>query len=183
MMHKKTLIALLMCLSVMGCTIPAYVLREYTHLAADMTKTEFRMAVEEKNKDIRADEGYMKLYDLVKVDRSIRKNLYLEEWLFAESYALAKDSSLIRSNLIRLSSIKGRIGVWPSVYQEMYGNKLNPNYWTAWMNKEKQRAIRDSIDMSTTPILKASKYKLDPKFYIVYKMAMRVNKANAMKAK
>lgn len=180
---KNSLIALILCLSVSACTLPAYFVREYTYLPAGLSKKDFRKAVEEKNKAIRAEDGYVKMYDLVKVDRSIRNKLYLEEWLFSDSYALPKDSTLIRTNLIRLSSIKNRVWVWPSVYPQMYPNKLNPNYWTAWMNRDTQQAIRDSIDMATTPILKASRYKLDPKFYNVYKMAMRINKANAMKGK
>ena len=51
------------------------------------------------------------------------------------------------------------------------------------MNRNTQKAIRDSIDMATNPILKASKYKLNPKYYNVYKMAMRINKANSKKSR
>jgi len=178
-MMKHLLFAILIGLLVTSCTLPAYIVREYTYLPEGLNKKEFRKAVADKNAEIRTEDGYVKLYDLVKLDRSIRNKLYLEEWLFAESYALSKDSSMLRSNMTRLATIKDRNWVWPSVYPQMYGYSLNPNYWTAWMDKTKQQAIRDSIDMATNPILKASRYKLDPKFYNVYKMAMRVNKAKS----
>jgi hypothetical protein len=182
-MMKHFLFAILTGLLVTSCTLPAYIVREYTYLPEGLNKKGFRKAVADKNAEIRSEDGYVKLYDLVPIDRSIRRKLYLEEWLFSDSYALPRDSSLIRANLIRLSSIKDRDWVWPSVYPQMYGNSLNPNYWTAWMDKTKQQAIRDSIDMATTPILKASRFKLDPKFYSIYKQAMRIKKFNAKKTR
>ena len=180
---KNTLIALFLCSLLFSCTLPAYVVREYSYLPEGLNRKDFRKAVEDKNSSISAEKGYVKLYDLVPLEPSIRRKLFLEEWLFSDSYALPTDSSMLRSNMTRLATIKDRNWVWPSVYPQMYGNKLNPNYWTAWMNRDTQKAIRDSIDMATNPILKASKYKLNPKYYNVYKMAMRINKANSKKSR
>jgi hypothetical protein len=179
---KNAVFILLMGIWVSACTLPASVVREYSYLPMALSKKEFRKVVEEKNSDIKPENGYVKLYDLVALDRTIRRNLFLEESLFADSYAQPKDSALLRTNLIRLATMKNRNWVWPSVYPEMYKTKINPNYWTAWLDRGVQQAYRDSIDMATNPILKASRYKLNPKYYSVYKYAMQIKKVNLKKA-
>lgn len=180
---KNTLIVLFLCGLLSACTLPAYIAREYSYLPDGLNKKAFRKVVAEKNADIRAEDGYVKLYDLVQIDRSVRRKLFFEESLFANSYVKAKDSSILKSSLIRLSSIKDRKYVYPSVYPQMNPRNMNPNYWTAFMAEEKQQAIRDSIDLVTTPILQLSRYKLDPTLFYLYLVSMDVNKANLKKAK
>ena len=180
---KNTLLTLFLCGLLSACTMPAYIVREYSYLPAGLNKKAFRKVVAEKNAEIRAEDGYMKLYDLVHLDQDLRRKLYLEERFFANLYVKAQDSSLLKSNLIRLSSIKDRMWVYPSVYVEMNPKRINPNYWTAFMDEGKQQAIRDTIDMATTPILKVSKYKLDPTYFYLYLTSMDINKANLKKAK
>ena len=179
---KNAAFTLLMGIWVSECTLPAYVVREYSYLPMALSKKEFKKVVEEKNSDIRPENGYVKLYDLVALDRSIRRKLFLEESLFIDSYAQPKDSALLRTNLIRLATMKNRNWVWPSVYPEMYKTKINPNYWTVWLDREVQQAYRDSIDMATNPILKATRYQLNPKYYSLYRYAMRIKKVNLKKA-
>jgi hypothetical protein len=174
---RSYLVCFVLAWSLASCTLPAYIVQEYTKLPEGLSKKEFKRAVGERNSRISSELGYVKMYDLVKVSSVEKRNkLFLERELFENSYVLPKDSSVIAENLKRLISINNRLKVWPSVYEKVYGNKLNPHYWSFWMSHEKQQLVRDSIDRATLPILAVSQYKFDPTYYIVYKQSMKIKK-------
>lgn len=160
-----------------SCRMPAYVVHEYFDLPEGLSKKEFKRVIEARNSQISSELGYVKMYDLVKISPEVKRNkLFLERDLFENSYVLPKDSILISEHLKRLVAINHRLKVWPSVYVKVYGDKINPHFWTVWMSHADQQLIRDSIDRATLPILAASQYRIDPRFYIIYKEAMRLKK-------
>ena len=161
-----------------SCTLPhAYIINEYFSLPDGLNKTEFKRLVAERNKGISSELGYVKMYSLVKIPQYAKRNkLFLESELFKNSYTLPKDSLLISENLKRLILIKHRGVVWPSIYPKVYTNKLNANFWTVWMSHANQQLIRDSIDRATMPILAATKYQMNPSYFVVYKYAMKLKK-------
>jgi|688.fasta_scaffold170056_2 hypothetical protein len=177
MLLRNHLVYFALTVALSSCTLPAYIVQEYGKLPEGLNKKEYKRVVEERNSRISSELGYVKMYDLVKVSPAEKRNkLFLERELFEHSYVLPKDSSVIAENLKRLISINNRLKVWPSVYEKVYGDKLNPHYWTFWMSHEKQQLVRDSIDRATLPILAVSQYRFDPTYYIVYKQSMKIKK-------
>lgn len=174
---KNSIIHFFLALALSSCRMPAYVVYEYFDLPEGLNKKEFKHEVAERNSRISSELGYVKLYDLVKVTSIEKRNkLFLERELFENSFVLPKDSLILAENLKRLVSINHRLKVWPSVYEKVYGNKLNPHYWTVWMSYADQKSVRDSIDQAIIPILESSQYRMNPSYYIVYKEAMRLKK-------
>lgn len=181
---KNSILYVALALAFSSCRLPAYVVYEYFDLPDGLNKKEFKHQVAERNGKISKELGYVKLFDLVKVSPQDKRNkLFLERELFENSFVLPKDSVLISENLKQLISINHRLKVWPSVYEKVYGNKLNPHYWTVWMKIADQQLVRDSIDRATFPILAASQYRMEPSYFFVYKEAMRLKKIQQARLK
>ena len=174
----KFILYFVLILNLSSCTLPnAYIINEYFSLPVGLNKTEFKRLVAERNNEISSELGYVKMYSLVHIPKNIKRNkLFLENELFENSYALSKDSLLISKNLKRLVLIKNRAVVWPSIYTKVYNTKFNSNAWTVWMSHANQQLIRDSIDRATMPILAATKYQMNPGYFVVYKLAMKLKK-------
>lgn len=182
---KNLTLFIVLSLLIWSCSNPnAYIVREYIKLPEGLSKNAYIKIVKDKNAFLNSESGYVKIYDLVRVEKGIQRNFPFEHFgLLKYLYAQRKDSSLIYSNILKLGSLKRRYRLWyilPSVYPEVYkNNKTNPNLWIPGLDHEIQRAYRDSVDKYLSPILNVSKYKLDINNYFTeYRFAMRVKRAN-----
>jgi hypothetical protein len=183
---KNILFLLILCSSLSSCSwsIEAYIIREYYKLPLGLSKKTFQKIVDENNQGINSESGFFRIYNLVDIKKSTRRKFYFEDNFFKDLYAKKKDSILIYSNLSALSSnnsIKGRFIV-PSVFLELYSNPKNPNWLNRGIDHNTQLAVRDSMNKYLNPILKVSRYKLNPDLYGYYKFAMRTKRANQKKS-
>ena len=153
-----------------------YSLREYSKMPEGLSRKAFQKVINQNNSSLNTESGYFKIYDLIQVDISIRRNFpYEDNYLFFNLYATKQDADLIEYNINKLGSIKQDRHFWPSVVLEMFSNS---KIGTRGKDQATQKAYRDSVDKYLGQILKVSKYKFKPSsYYADYKRAMRIKKS------